>query len=820
MVTSLKHSLRVLRRDPGFTAVAVCSMAIGIGATSAMFSFANALLLRPLPVMKPDSVASVSRVASTGSGSLGANLSLSYPDYVDLRDRNRSFEGLAAAAYSAFGFSREPSVQPQMKFGQYVSGNFFKVLGVEPPLGRGFRPDEDQAEGRDAVAVLGHDMWLSVFGGNPSVIGSKIRLNGVEFSVIGVAPEHFTGIDNMLRPALFVPIAMSPRLGRENTLHKRDVRWLTIKGRLKAGASIDQAQADIGIIASELERTYPQTDHDQKIKVQTTLQMRVEEDPVDTALLATLTVLSLCVLTVACANVAGLLLSRARARSREIAVRLAIGAGRGTLIRQLLLENLLISVAGGLAGIGIAELAADYFNHIPLPTDMPVVVNFPVDGSVLIFTLSVSLISTLAFGIVPALAVTRTSLVPALKAADADSGGKPRIWGRNVMVTGQVALSLILLIISAVLIQGFRAQLQQGPGFRTDRLFLTGMDTQLIHYSDAQSERFYQDLLNGARSARGVRSAALTSSVPLFGGDDSAGIVPEGYQLARGETALSVFNSYVSDGYFATLNIPLLQGRDFRESDKDKAPMVAVVNEHLAKHYWTNGDAVGKRFHLNTVSGPVVEIVGVAKMSKYFWISEPPLDFLYLPFRQHARTALTLVAGSEAIDASTIAPVVRGIIHGLDAGMPVFDVRTMEDFYEQRAVRTPNMIARIVAAMGVMGLVLAVVGLYGLVAYSVSRRTREIGIRMAIGANRGKVIWMVLNQGLKLGGVGVAAGLVVSILAVRALTANLWVATFDSVSPLIYIAIALPLLVITMVATYAPARRASRIDPIRALRDE
>jgi len=819
MLTSLKHSYRVLRKDPAFTVVAICSMAIGIGATSAMFSFGNAILLRPLPVMKPDRVVSVSTVSSTGNGSLGTNLDLSYPDYADVRDRNRTFDGLAAAAYSTFGFSRDAGVQPQMKFGQYVSGNFFQVLGVEPRLGRGFRVDEDQAEGRDAVVVLGHDMWVSVFGGSPTVIGAKVRLNGAEFSVIGVAPEHFTGIDNMLRPALYVPLAMSPRLGRENTLHKRDTRWLTVKGRLRPGVSIDQARADVGIIAGELERTYPQTNHNQRLKVQSTLQMRIEQSPPDVAMIAMLSVLGLCVLLVACANVAGLLLSRARARSREIAVRLAIGASRAGLVRQLLLENVLVAVAGGLAGVGIAELAADYFAHLPIPSDLPIVLDFPVDGRVLMFTLAVSLLSILAFGLIPALAATRPSLVPALKAADADSAGKRRIWGRNVMVSGQVALSLILLIISAVLVQGFRAQLTHGPGFRTDRLFLTGLDTQLVHYSDDRGNRFYKDLLNNARSARGVRSAALASGIPLLGGE-SAAIVPEGYQLARGEVALTVFSGYVSDGYFGTLNIPLVQGRDFRESDQDKAPMVAVVNEHLAKHYWPNGDAMGKRFHLNTASGPVVEIVGIAKTTKYFWISEPPLDFVYLPFRQHGRTAMTLVAESEAADAATIAPVVRGIIHGLDADMPVFDVRTMKDFYEQRAVRTPNMIAQIVAAMGLMGLILAMVGLYGLVAYSVSRRTREIGIRMAIGANRGKVIWMVLNQGLKLGGIGVAVGLVLSVLAVRGLTSNLWIATFESVSPLIYVGIALPLLVITVLATYAPARRASLIDPIRALRDE
>ena len=819
MLTSLKHALRVLRKDPAFTLVAVCSMAIGIGATSAMFSFADGLLLRPLPVLKPDRVLAVRTAVSTGAGSLGANSNMSYPDYIDVRDRNRSFDGVVAAAYETFGFSRQPGVQPQMKFGQYVSGNFFRVLGVEPTLGRGFRPEEDVAEGRDAVVVLGHDMWMSVFDGNPSAVGSRIRLNGVDLTIVGVAPEHFTGLENMVRPALYVPFAMSPRLSVTNRLHDRAPRWLTVGGRLKTGVSMNQAQADVAMIGADLEKEYPQTNHDRRLKVQTTLQLRIEESPPNAALVGMLSALGICVLLVACANVAGLLLSRARARSREIAVRLAIGAGRGVLIRQLLTENLIVAMLGGAAGIGVAELATSYFNHIPLPTDLPIVINFPVDARVLFFTLLVSLVSTLAFGLAPAVAVTRPNLVPALKAADADSGGKPRIWGRNFMVAGQVALSLVLLIVSAVLLRGFQDQLLQGPGFRTDRLFLSGVDTQLVHYSKEQSERFYKDLLDRARSARGVRSAALTSAMPLMDGD-GVEIVPEGYQLPRGEVALNVFGAYVSDGYFGTMNIPLLQGREFGESDSGNAPLVAIVNDHLANHYWPNGDALGRRFHLDSAAGKVVEVVGIAKTTKYFWISEPPIDFLYLPFRQHERNGLTLLAESESADASTIAPVVREVIHGLDADMPVYDVRTMRDFYEQRAVKTPNIVARTVAAMGLMGLVLALVGLYGLVAYSVSRRTREIGIRMAIGASRPQVIRMVLRQGLELGAAGVAVGLVVGVFAVRGLTSKLWIATFDHVSPAIYVVIALPLLVITVLATYAPALRASRIDPIQALRDE
>ena len=826
MLKSLRHAMRVFRKDWGFAAVAVCSLAIGIGATSAMFSFADALLLRPLPVYKPSDVAAVTTATSSA---FGTNTALSYPDYVDFRDHNRSFQSLIAASYSTFGFSRHGSSLPQMKFGMLVSGNFFNALGVEPSLGRGFRAGEDEANGRDAVVVLGHDFWMSQFGASPSVLGSKVRLNGIEFTIVGVAPARFTGIDQFIRPALFVPLAMSPRLGQDNNLVRRDVRWLTVKGRLKPGVTVAQAQSDVSAIGTQLQKTYPQSNRNQRIEVRTELQMRVEQDPPNSALVSMLVLLALCVLLVACANVAGLLLSRSRARAREIAVRLAIGARRGLLVRQLLLENLLIALAGGVAGIAIAYAGANFFSRLPIPSDLPIVLSVGLDRRVLLFTLFVSLFSTLLFGLAPALQTTRPDLVSALKAADADSTGKKRFWGRNFIVSGQIALSLVLLIVSAVLIQGFRDQLTRGPGFRTDHLFLTSFDTQLVRYSDDQTRRFYKELLDQARSAPGVRSAALTSVVPMIGGD-SMPIVPEGYQLPRGEQAVTVFDAYVSEGYFNTMRIDIVRGRPFLQSDQADTPRVAIVNDHLANHYWPGGDALGKRFHLRNASGDLVQVVGVAKAVKYFWIAEPPLDFLYLPYTQGGSrvgsfapisiNTLTIVAESDARDASGLAPVLRHVIRGLDPNMPVFDVRTMEDVYTQRAVKTPNMIAESVAGLGLMGLALAMVGLYGLVAYSVSRRTREIGIRMAIGADRERVVRMILTQGLKLSAAGLVIGLVVGFFACRAITSAIWIATFDKTNPLLFVVIALPLLLITVVATYAPARRASRVDPMRALREE
>jgi macrolide transport system ATP-binding/permease protein len=471
-----------------------------------------------------------------------------------------------------------------------------------------------------------------------------------------------------------------------------------------------------------------------------------------------------------------------------------------------------------LAGIVIAYGGASFFNAIPIPTDIPLAYNVSVDRRMLLFTLAASLLSTFVFGLTPALATTRLNLVTALKAADADSGGKPRLWGRNLIVAGQVALSLLLLIVSGVLLRGFRDELVQGPGFRTNHLYLTGLDTGPVHYSGDQTRRFYRDLLDKTRQAPGVRSAALTGGLPMFGGA-SVGIVPEGYVMPRGEVSLTVFDNYVSDGYFSTMDIPLLRGRAFLNSDRVDTPLVAVVNPQFANHFWPREDAVGKRFHLRSATGPIVEIVGIAKNSKYFWIAEPPIDFVYFPYTQmaagsslfsggtgDAASSLILVAESTAPDAATLAPVLREVVRGIDPNMPTHDERTMEDFYNQRAVKTPNMIAQSVAALGFLGLVLATAGLYGLIAYSVSRRFREIGIRMALGADRQTVVGMVLRQGLKLALIGVAAGLVLSFFACRALTSAIWVASFSSMNYALFPAIAIPLLLVTLLATYAPAR--------------
>jgi predicted permease len=815
MFRPLRQAVRMLRKNPGFTLVAIVSLAIGIGATAGTFSIADALILRPLPVLDPGGVVSVT---PADAGAFGAQTRISYPDYRDFRDHNRTFDGLLAEGFGRFTFSPDATVQPKIAYGVFVSGNFFRTLGVQPALGRTFLDSEDQAMGRDAVVVLGHDFWVSQFNANPSVVGSSLRLNGIECTIIGVNAERFTGIDNQdLKPSLFVPLAMSPRLNQEDTLERRDLRWLSVKGRLKPGIGVAQAQADFAGIATRLEQLYPQTNRNLKFQVQTEFQLRARESPPTVGVLAMQGLLALCVLLVACANVAGLLLSRARARSREIAVRLAIGAGRAALVRQLLLESFLIALAGSLAGMGLDSANVSLLNSIPIAGDIPIDIHAVVDYRALLFAIAVAVLSTFLFGLVPALQTTRLDLVPALKAADADSGGRRRLWGRNFIVAGQVALSLVLLIVSAVIWQGFRNQYQQGTGFRTDHLFLTTLDTAPNRYTEEQTRRFYKELLDKTRLAPGVRSAALMSAIPLAYGFESTGVLPESATLRPGEQSPAVPSSYVSEGYFDTMGVPIVRGRGFLDSDRADTPRVAVVNTQFAGHYWPHADALGKRFHVGDANGPLVQVVGIARTGKYIWIAEAPQEFVYFPYTQAHVTALTVAAESASADAGTLAAVLREVVRSIDPAMPYSNARTMQNLFWQRATKITNTIVEVVGSLGMMGLVLALVGLYALVAYSVSRRSREIGIRMAIGADRTKVLRMVLREGLVLASIGAGAGLVLSVFACRALTSALWIGRLNwALLPVV----AVPLVLITLLAAYVPARRASLIDPMRALRDE
>jgi len=822
----LNYGRRSIARDPGFALIAVLSLAVGIGANCAVFSLADTLLLRPLPVPHPSDVVTLGSrdLTATTSATAGYNiLPASYPDYRDIRDRTTNFYGVVAYSFIRTGLAPRLDAQMRLRTGMQVSGNFLDVLEVKPELGRSFRPDEDQVPGRDAVVILSHDLWEQEFGADRSVVGREVRMSGIAFTVIGVLPERFTSIDQWVRPAFYVPLMMGPRLGQAaDVLEGRDRRFFTVKGRLKAGVPISRARMELAALAASLQKAYAATNKNQTMEVRTELDARIKTVPANAELVVMLTVLAAAVLLVACANVAGLLTSRAPARAREMALRVAIGAGRTRLIRQLITESLLLAVAGGIVGIGVGYAGVLLFRQITYPSDLPLMITFDMNERALLFSLGIALLSVSLFGLVPAIRTSRADLTTALKAGAGPATGfrgffGARLWGRSALVSGQVAVSLVLLTTTMFLYLGIRASLAAGPGFRINHLLLMNFDPSVAHYSAAQEHEFYKRLVERSRSLPGVKSAALASFVPMTVDIDAFSIVPEGNRLPRGITSVNVMANRVDENYFETAGIPLVRGRAFLKTDAEKTQRVAVINEALASHYWPGQDAIGKRFSIvGAGAGEWVEIAGIAKTTKYLSTLEPPADFVYLPYRQNPPACcMTLMVESAGEPAALTAPL-REVVRGLDPNLPVYDVRTMEDFYRARAVQVYQIIIQAVASMGLMGMGLALAGLYGLMAYAVSTRTREIGIRMAIGANRGEVLRMVLRQGLVLAVSGMAAGLVLSTGVVRLLRS-----TFPGDSPLgAYLAVTPAVLAITMLAAYLPARRAARVDPMTALRYE
>jgi len=816
----VQYGARVLAGSPGFTTIAVLSLAIGIGANCAIFSFADALLLRPLPVARPGEVLTVG--SATNFEALGASsLIASYRDYVDIRDRNKSFDGLAAYRDVTAGFAADPKATPKLKLGMLVSGNLFTLMGVQPTIGRTFRPDEDQVPDRDAVVVLGRAMWEQEFRSDPGVLGRRVRINGAEFTVIGVTPPEFNGLNQYVRSDFFVPLMMSQRLVSDpkgSSLENRDARNLKLKGRLRAGVSQAAAQAELTTIAADLERAYPETNKNRRLFVRTELQARIDQSPPDAMLIAMLSTLALAVLFVACANVAGLLTSRAPARAREMALRLAIGAGRGHLIRQLVTESLLIAILGGVLGLGVGYAGMTLFRQIELPTDLPIAISFQLDRRALLFSLAVSFASAVLFGLVPAIQATRTDLTAVMKASDSVAPGRRRRWGRSVLVGGQVAVSVVLLVVALFMYRGFGKEVANGPGYRTDHLLMMSFDTGLLRYTEAQSKLFFDQVAERARAVPGVKTVAMTTSVPMA--NDTIGferVVPEGFQFAPGKDNATVLAARVDEQYFDTLGLTLLRGRNFSVDDSFDRPRVAIVNQPFAQHYWPNQDPIGKRFQTLGDEKEWVQVVGLAKTSKYIFIAEAPVEFVYFPHRQKKLREMTLLAQSQG-DPGALAAPLREMVRGLDPNMPIYNVRTMEQFYQMRAISIFRVLVSTVAGMGAMGLGLAIVGLYGLVSYAAARRTREIGIRMAIGADRGAVSRMVLRQGAVLAVVGLLIGLAGSVGAGELLRA-----AFpgddqrDGGALLIVIPIVLS---VTLLAAYLPARRASRLNPVQALRHD
>jgi predicted permease len=816
-VADAQFAVRSLRRTPGLTAFVILTLALGIGMTTTPYSMLDALVFRPYPVPDPENV--VSLVSTTRDNAFD---DFSYREYLDLRDQTKSYDGVVAhTGVEAVGFSPAPGATPRVKGGMLVSGNFFSVLGVVPRIGRAFRPDEDVVPGRDAVTMLGPEVWKRDFGSDPNVAGKKILLNGSELTIVGVAPDSFPTIEVFSRPDFYLPLAMAQSFSthpQKRFLEDRDDRELEVKARLKDGVSLAQAREETAALARDFARQHPATSRDRGATVRTRFEMRTRGDDVNWKFGVIFMVLALSVLLVACTNVAGLLLSRARTRTREIAVRLALGAGRLRLVRLLLTETAVLALLGGAGGVAVGYAAIDFLQKFQIPTQLPVVIPFRMDHRVLLASLVVASASALLCGLVPALQSSRADLTSGIKASDGELPGRKRLWGRHALVVAQVATSLMLLSACFLMARSFRASALQPMGFTKERLLMTRLDPRLLRYDAARTKQFYDLLVARARATAGIASAALTENPPLsLRGFEAMAFVPDGFQMPRDRESFTSAMDTVDEGFFATMEVPILRGRGFRASDDWDAPRVAVVNEHFASHYWPHADAVGKRLRLGHRDGTPVEIVGVARTIKYRDPGEKPSDFVYLPVDQQPRARLVLMLRTSG-DPLQLADAVRDLVRGLDPNLPVVEMRTFEDLYSYHAVEGPAVAIELIGTMGAVGVLLTMAGLYGLVSYNVSRKTREIGIRMAIGAGRAAVLRLVMGTGLTLVGTGALIGLAMGVGVERLMNAMV----FDSgrVDVAVYLAVVPSMVLVTILAAYVPARRATRIAPTLALRHE
>ncbi len=816
----VRYAIRSLQRTKGLTAFVIFTLALGIGMASGTFSMVDALIFRPYPVPRPSEIVTI--VGTTHDSNFEQ---FSYREYLDIREKTRSYEGVVANAdMEAVGFSANAGETPRIRGGMRVSGNYFRVLGVEPGLGRGFRVDEDAVPGRDAVVVLGPAFWKREFANDPAVLGKKVRLNGAEFTVIGVAPETFPGMMIFGQPDFYMPLAMATVFStdrQKNFFEDRDDRELTVRGRLKPGVTVEQARNEAAVLGQNFDKEYSKTNRGRGMAVATQFEMRTRDDEVEWKFSVIFVTLAIVVLLVACTNVAGLLLSRARSRKREIAVRLAIGAGRLRLVRLLLTESLILALLGGLGGIAIGYGICAWFQSIKsivLMSDLPLMIPFRMNTRVLVVSILFSVASALICGLVPALQSTRTDVVGGLKAADVDVPGKKRLWGRSVLVVAQVAMSLMLLTASFLMVRGFQHTLLDGMEFAKDHLLMTTFDPRLVQYDSVQTKQFFKVLKDRVGEAAGVEGAALTQNVPMGRDDfDALAFVPDGFQMPKDRENFTSVMDTVDEDFFATMQIRILGGRAFLGTDTAESPRVAIVNEYFAHHYWPGEDAVGKHFRLDRSDGAPVEIVGIAETIKVRDTFDKNADFVYLPLTQHPIARMVLMVRS-AGDPLQLVDAVKDVVRKMDPNMPMLQTMTYEDMYLNRAIRGPAVAMKLVGAMGLVGLVLTVAGLYGLVAYNVSRRTREIGIRMALGAASKDVLRLMMGKGMVLVAIGTAIGIGMGFGVERMMDSMVFNA--GGVDFVAY-AVVVPLLfVVTMLAAFVPARRAARIEPTRALRYE
>jgi macrolide transport system ATP-binding/permease protein len=808
LVSDVRYAVRSLLKNPGLTAAAVLSLGLGIGANTTMFAWVQAVLFRPIPVAAdPGTI----RIAAMENRE-GQSRSWSYPNYQDFRDRATQ---MAVVAQDDQTLSIAVDDTAERAWGALVSGNYFEVMGVHAAAGRLFTPQDDVAPGGHPVAVISYAYWQRRFSGDPAIVNKQVLINNVPITIVGVAPEGFIGSFLGVASSAWVPMAMQREMMGGDRMGQRGNGWMQSLVRLEPGVSDDQAQAEATSIMAQLEQEFPQFNDGRRLRIVQTWEAPFGAATVLTPVLGVLSVLVALVLVIACANVANLLLSRAVSRRREVAVRLSLGASRFRLIRQLLTESLLLAGLAGAAGAVMAYWTMDLLMAFVPPVDMPIDLGLRMDGMTLLFALAVSTVTGIVFGLVPALQASSPQTVHALKEEGRGASvGRATGHLRNTLVVSQVAVCLVLLVGAVLFLRSFIAAQAISPGFDPDRLVTASMDMFPSGYTGERHRDFQRRALEAVRSLPGVRSAAFGSRIPLgFGGNNSTSVAIDGY-VPRENEEVVINYSTVGAGYFETMAIPVRQGREYSEVDTAESPRVLVINEAMARRYWPQGNALGGRVRM----GPNAwQVVGITADAKYNSINERPLPQLFIPMARSEVSTLRLFVRTIG-DPSPMVAEVRNAIRTLDPALPIYDARTINE-HMQVAVFAQRMAANLLGAMGVLALLLAAIGLYGVMAYAVSQRTQELGIRLALGASPRSLLNMIVWQGMRLTLVGLAIGLALalgafgSIGAVRTLLPGI-----SPMDPITFVVVPLALALVAFLATWFPGRRAGRVDPMVALR--
>jgi predicted permease len=812
----LRFALRMLRKSPGFAAVAVLTLALGIGANTAVFTVVDSLVLNPLPVEDISTLAAVNTTEAKKAARSGDLEALSYLNLKDIRERTRAFRNLAGHSYP-MAVTMTDKGEPRRIFAEIVTANYFDTLGIHPFLGRFFLPGEDQTPGAAPVAVVGYTAWQSRFGGVSDILGQTITLNETAFTVIGVAPKGFKGVYAVFGPDLWIPSMMAKQLlpaQQSHALGDRGLPLFTGIGRLRPGVMLQQAQAELSVVGAALAKEDPDANDGKILTVTPLIEAAYgpERQPVVFGGIL-LTAIVGFVLLIACSNVANLLLARSSARRQEIAVRISLGAGRMRLIRQLLTESVLLGLFSGVLGFLFGCGGCRILESLRPAEYAQNLADLRLNASVFVFALAVAVLTGLTFGIVPALRSSRVSVSEVLKEETRSAGrSRGRIGLANTLLAGQVAASLVLLVVAALFLRSIEREYLIDPGFQTKHLALVMLYPGQAGYDRVRTEQFYKQALERVGGIPGVSSASWASNLPLWGRKET-GIVVEGQEARKKSEAIPAVVDTVDLNYFSTMGIPLLEGRDFTQNDLDIATPVAIINETMAAKYWPEQDAIGKRLELPQ-GKQFLQIVGVVKTTNYQALGEPPQACVYIPLRQNFTDSMILYARSER-DPSAVLAAVQAEIHSLDPGLPVEDMRTGTKVIDQ-ALWWSKMGVGLLGVFGLLALGLASVGLYGIMAYSVNQRRREIGVRMALGAGQASVSLLVLRQGMTVVGSGVVAGMALSLLLGHVLSRFLY--GVSGSDPLSLGGASFALLAVAFVACYLPARSASRVDPLIALR--